>query len=573
MLTKLILATLLTTAVSAGAAEYFVVVPLPAKQVALSGIKVALSAVPLPSGVVGVPYAGFDLHQALQVTGDPSYSGEVGWRVVNGALPPGIALNNGRLAGTPTQAGDAAFTVRATYKTRTGEQAYRIVSFAVTVGLTSAALPQGVVGVPYPTYDLKPHLMVQGDPNFTPADVTWAVVSNSLPAGLYLTSGGVITGTPTVAGAGAIQVRASYKGVRGEQTYQVVAVNIAVGLAPAALPESYVGTAYSYDFRQLASVTGDPAYDASLLTFRAADGSTVPAGLNLSATGMLSGSPVVEAAGINFSLVAAYRGKEASRQYSMQVRPAFFVFNPTISTSTAQYNLRAAATAAGWNGTRPLKATVTIARGVNVGSASTSGYAFDTGSGFPSGSVLTLTNLGTVVGMGGAGGAAAANGAPGGPAVHAQYPLAVTNDGTIAGGGGGGGGSLTVTESNVLAGGAGGGGGQGYGASAGGERAAAFAGAQYPYAESGGEGSLTAPGAGGAGVQSGFYPKQWEAPWHAASGAGGAGGALGQPGAASEAGWGAGSGYRVPGGAAGYAVVGASNVTWLKRGDVLGPTQ
>jgi hypothetical protein len=483
MFAKTLIASLLVTSVSAvSASEYFVVVPLPAKQAALNNISVSLRPVPLPEGVVGVAYSGFDLNSALAVTGDAAYTpGSVGWRIVAGSIPPGMSLNQGVLSGTPTQAGAETFTVRATYKTRTGEQAYRIVSVAVNVGLAAAALP-----------------------------------------------------------------------------------------------ESRAGSAYSYDFRQLASVGGDPNYDASLLIFREAQGSAVPAGLNLSAGGMLSGAPALENPGATFSVVATYRGKEASRQYSLPVLPAFFVFNHTVAGSTTRYVLRDAALSAGWDGVRPLKATVTIPPGVYVGSTSTAAYAFDTGAGFPSGSVLALNNYGTVVGMGGAGGSAAYAGAAGGPALRAQYALTIANDGTIAGGGGGGAGSNTATKSNVLAGGAGGGGGQGYGASAGGARAGTYAGAEYPSAQPGAAGGIASPGAGGAGVSSGYYPNQFSAPWYAASGAGGAGGALGQPGAASEAGWGE-TGvtgvYSNPGGAAGYAVVGSNNVTWVPKGEVLGPTQ
>lgn len=49
-------------------------VPLTGKQALLKGISVAFNSTSMPTGVVGVPYQGFDLSQALQVTGDPVYS-------------------------------------------------------------------------------------------------------------------------------------------------------------------------------------------------------------------------------------------------------------------------------------------------------------------------------------------------------------------------------------------------------------------------------------------------------------------------------------------------------------------
>lgn len=117
---------------------------------------------------------------------------------------------------------------------------------------------------------------------------------------------------------------------------------------------------------------------------------------------------------------------------------AGFKFDQTIGSDTTNYNLRSAALAGGWDGVKPLLATVTINSGVVVSSNSTSTPAFDTGSGFPAGTQLTLINNGYVCGMGGAGGSYGA-GKPGGAALTAQFSLNVTNNQILAGGGGGGG--------------------------------------------------------------------------------------------------------------------------------------
>jgi hypothetical protein len=130
-----------------------------------------------------------------------------------------------------------------------------------------------------------------------------------------------------------------------------------------------------------------------------------------------------------------------------------FSFSQTISASTANYNLRTAAIAAGWNGTTPISATVTVNAGIFVYSASTGTAAFDTGS-IPAGSTVSLVNNGYIIGAGGAGGAgstvpnatansfgAAVAGSAGGNAIQAQYSVSITNNGIIGGGGGGGGGS------------------------------------------------------------------------------------------------------------------------------------
>jgi hypothetical protein len=124
-----------------------------------------------------------------------------------------------------------------------------------------------------------------------------------------------------------------------------------------------------------------------------------------------------------------------------------FVYNGVISASTnTPFNLSSALTAAGWNGTQPVVATLTVNSGVTLGSNST-GTAALTGCALPSGSSFSITNNGTVVGCCGSGGAGGAGGGgsggaggSGGPAIGLGMNTTIINNGTIGGGGGGGGG-------------------------------------------------------------------------------------------------------------------------------------
>jgi hypothetical protein len=128
-----------------------------------------------------------------------------------------------------------------------------------------------------------------------------------------------------------------------------------------------------------------------------------------------------------------------------------YPFSQTISSNTANYNIKSAALSAGWNGTTPLAASVTINAGVYVYSAATGAYAFQTGVTFPANTTLALTNNGTILGCGGAGGTgyclgvgyvniAPTAGGAGGPAMLLQQAITITNNGIISGGGGAGGG-------------------------------------------------------------------------------------------------------------------------------------
>lgn len=119
-----------------------------------------------------------------------------------------------------------------------------------------------------------------------------------------------------------------------------------------------------------------------------------------------------------------------------------FVFNQTLTGSVANYNLRNAAIAAGWNGVLPLIASITIQAGATVYASSTGTYAFDTDTSYPAGSTLAVTNNGVIAGCGGAGGQVWGdnNGSTGGPGMLLRAAgLALVNNGYIVGGGGGGG--------------------------------------------------------------------------------------------------------------------------------------
>lgn len=105
---------------------------------------------------------------------------------------------------------------------------------AIGVTLTTATLPAVIVGRSY-SYNLNNHLVVTGDAGYTGGGVTWSVVNNSLPAGLYLTSDGFISGSTGVVGTGSITVRASYKTASGDQAYQVQVLGYSASATPGQL--------------------------------------------------------------------------------------------------------------------------------------------------------------------------------------------------------------------------------------------------------------------------------------------------------------------------------------------------
>jgi hypothetical protein len=265
-------------------------------------------------------------------------------------------------------------------------------------------------------------------------------------------------------------------------------------------------------------------------------------------------------------------------------KPSAFIFTPTVTVPTTDFNLYNAAVAAGWDQSSVLNATITIDGGATLRSSSTSTAALDASGPFPPGSVLALINNGNVLGLRGLAGAGGVaintanpirNGTPGqngGPAISLGLALTLTNNGIIAGGGGGGGGGGGADYGGGLGfwqgvGGSGGGGGADFGPGGAGGITIMPGGSAVRNGYNGSPGTATTGGAGGPfGVYSGFF---------AIGGAGGKGGDLGQPGTAGSSpppGYTAFPSSGGAGGAAGNAIiVNGNSITYLVSGQIYGP--
>jgi len=296
---------------------YYVVVPIPARaEPAAAGIEVSLNTSTMPTGLVGIQYQGFDFKPLLTVTGDADFTGYgVKWSVESGSLPAGLSLNaDGTVSGTPTADGASTFQVRATYKTKSGQTQFQILVGKIVVEIASGTPPQAIAGQFY-SYDLYPLLKVSGDSAYTGAGVVWTVISSSLPNGLFLRTDGTIAGTPTAGGTGTITARATYRGSSGEQTFEVVTLAINVSLASAAPPQALVGQAYSYDLKNLLSVTGDSAYNGSNVTWSVVS-TSLPVGLYLKNDGTIAGTPTAAGSG-EVTARATYRGVNGQQVYQV----------------------------------------------------------------------------------------------------------------------------------------------------------------------------------------------------------------------------------------------------------------
>ena len=377
-LKRLALASVLACSGSAAlAVNYFFVTPKSHEMAKAAPVSLALGAHTLPAAVVGIAYSGigYDLAPLLSISGDPALNPALAtFAVTAGNLPAGLTLSAaGVLAGIPTAAGGGQIQVTASYKNAAGSQTYTVLSVNLVVVLAAAALPAGTVGLVYNNgagFDFASLVSVPADASFNASQTTFKVTAGELPAGLVLSSAGKLTGTPVSAVASApFTVTATYKSSTGERSYSASTVNLTVTLSTASLPIAAIGSSYNtsgYDFASNLSVVGDPSYNASLATFELTSGN-MPAGMTLSSTGKLTGTPTVVSASTTLQVAATYKSNTRAQSYNwiafnqslitfdsnsfdavsgvsplapVQVSPSTFTLSPVVRPGSSGYSLK-----------------------------------------------------------------------------------------------------------------------------------------------------------------------------------------------------------------------------------------
>ena len=179
----------------------------------------------LPAGLVGFPYS-----TSVTTSGGkaPFY-----WSIVSGTLPTGLSLNsgNGVISGTPTTEETQTVTIRITDSRPASQGGAQRVQVAYTLTIleelvvTTPALEPAVLGQGY-----SQTLQAEGgDGNYT-----WTIDSGTLPAGLSLSTSGVISGTPTELSTNTFTIRVTDgSGVSGTRNLPtVVASSTNTTIAP-----------------------------------------------------------------------------------------------------------------------------------------------------------------------------------------------------------------------------------------------------------------------------------------------------------------------------------------------------
>ena len=252
----------------------------------------------LANGKAGIPY-----NETISVTG---FQGPFTFAVVQGNLPPGLALNptTGQVSGVVSFPGTWNFVIQVSKgQVTVGMRAYTLVITCPTIAFAPASLPGGAVGTAY-----------NQTVSATPAggQYSFAVTGGALPAGLNLNGAtGAITGTPTLPGTYNFVLQVSGFGTcTTAMTYSItIGGNQCPAITLTDLPNGNVGQLYAN------AATAAPAGSYSY----AVTAGSLPPGLTLYATGLVFGFPAAPG-NYNFTVTATGAGNcTGSKNYSMTI--------------------------------------------------------------------------------------------------------------------------------------------------------------------------------------------------------------------------------------------------------------
>jgi hypothetical protein len=224
------------------------------------------------------------------------------WELPNGAIPVGLKMSSsGLITGTPTASGtwQPWVTVHDLLPSEGGpswcggdNHSERQFVFNVSPGLSiqNQSIPGGTIGQPY-TMTLTALSIGNTSQPGTPASALWSVQSGSLPAGVSLSSTGLLSGTPTTQGSFTFVVRAQGGGDAVDTETETLTVRQPVVVSSpfqgAAAQKAEVGI----PFTGAQTATGGNG----TFTWTLASGS-LPAGLTLAPDGTIAGTPTLAGA-------------------------------------------------------------------------------------------------------------------------------------------------------------------------------------------------------------------------------------------------------------------------------------
>jgi predicted hotdog family 3-hydroxylacyl-ACP dehydratase len=285
--------------------------------VVIANPSLAMNATTSTSTKVGTPYS--QANTASGGTGSYTYS------VSTGALPAGLSLNTatGTVSGIPTAAGTFSYTIQVSDGSTTATQVISgtIAAPTITISRTTLQVPQ--VGSPF-----NDTAVATGGT----APYTYSILAGALTAGLSLNpSTGAVTGTPTVAGAFNVTIRATDSSTgtgapfSQTQAFTGTVINADLLLTSAVSTFTQIGDPYS-QANPASGGTGSYTYSVSA--------GTIPAGLSLNTTtGNVSGTPTAAGA-FSYTIRVSDGSTTATQAISGTIAAPIITINPTLPSGT-----------------------------------------------------------------------------------------------------------------------------------------------------------------------------------------------------------------------------------------------
>jgi uncharacterized protein YhjY with autotransporter beta-barrel domain len=269
-------------------------------------INVAAPVIVVNPAALPNPSAGVAYSQAISATGG---IGPYGFALTAGSLPGGITLSaGGTLAGTSNAVGTFNFSITAT--DANGQAGVRAYTINVAAPVLTMTPPPGTLTAPYGAAYSRAFTAGGSAGPFN------YVLTGALPAGVTF-SGNTLSGTPTVPGSYPITVTATDTVLTGlgapfsiAQNYTIDVPAPVILVNPATLVDGVASQAYS---TTLSASGGVGPYGLTVTA------GALPAGLALSSSGDLSGTPTVSGT-FNFTVTATdANGQTGTRAYALVV--------------------------------------------------------------------------------------------------------------------------------------------------------------------------------------------------------------------------------------------------------------
>ena len=276
--------------------------------VASAGTQPAVNTLVTPDGIVGQPY-----------TTPPAESAgtQYAWSVATGALPPGLSLSsaNGVISGTPSQAGNFAFTVTAASGSAlVSTQNLTITVLAATIQITTVSpLPNATIGQTYS----QQFNASGGSPPYH-----WSLTSGDSSVYSIDPVTGVLSGTPENTGTATFSVAVTDSAQNfGTAAFAVTAAQATIQITSSSSLQGTVGQSFS-------AILNAPAAVAPL-NWTLVSGQ-LPPGISLnSATGALTGTPTTAGSYAFTVQVTDSNGRTATQELTAVITVASLTITTT----------------------------------------------------------------------------------------------------------------------------------------------------------------------------------------------------------------------------------------------------